>query len=111
MSDDGTGLGLRIPSVLISKKDGDILKEFLLQKIDGDGKESPVQATAYFEMNNPDNEVDVKVWYTSNDPRSLLFVRDIGQYVMRADKSKRGIDFEPKFVHWSCPSCDSDFKR
>tara|TARA_B110000285_G_C15076030_1_gene590799 strand:+ start:407 stop:625 length:219 start_codon:yes stop_codon:yes gene_type:complete len=29
MSDDGTGLGLRIPSVLISKKDGEILKEFL----------------------------------------------------------------------------------
>lgn len=29
MSDDGTGLGLRIPSVLISKNDGDILKDYL----------------------------------------------------------------------------------
>jgi len=29
MSDDGTGAGIRIPSMLISKKDGQILKNFL----------------------------------------------------------------------------------
>jgi hypothetical protein len=29
MSDDGTGTGIRIPSMLISKKDGQILKDFL----------------------------------------------------------------------------------
>lgn len=29
MSDDGTGAGIRIPSMLISKKDGKILKDFL----------------------------------------------------------------------------------
>lgn len=29
MSDDGTGAGIRIPSMLISKQDGDILMEFL----------------------------------------------------------------------------------
>ena len=29
MSDDGSGMGISIPSFLISKKDGDILKEFL----------------------------------------------------------------------------------
>lgn len=30
MSDDGTGAGIRIPSMLISKKDGKILKDFLM---------------------------------------------------------------------------------
>jgi len=30
MSDDGTGTGIRIPSMLISQKDGKILKDFLL---------------------------------------------------------------------------------
>ena len=30
MSDDGTGAGIRIPSMLIGKKDGDVLKNFLL---------------------------------------------------------------------------------
>jgi hypothetical protein len=29
MSDDGTGAGIRIPSVLISKKDGDKLVDFI----------------------------------------------------------------------------------
>jgi hypothetical protein len=29
MSDDGTGAGITIPAMLISKKDGDILKKFL----------------------------------------------------------------------------------
>ena len=52
-----------------------------------------------FEMNNPDNSVDVKVWYTSNDEKSLLFVKDLGRYVQQADRTERGIDFEPKFVH------------
>lgn len=31
MSDDGTGTGIRIPSMLISKRDGQILKDFLLK--------------------------------------------------------------------------------
>lgn len=30
MSDDRTGAGIRIPSMLISKKDGKILKDFLM---------------------------------------------------------------------------------
>lgn len=30
MSDDGTGTGIRIPSMLISQKDGKILKDFLM---------------------------------------------------------------------------------
>jgi len=29
MSDDGTGTGIRIPSMLISQHDGEILKEYL----------------------------------------------------------------------------------
>lgn len=31
MSDDGTGTGIRIPAMLIGKKDGKILKDFLLK--------------------------------------------------------------------------------
>jgi hypothetical protein len=62
-------------------------------------------------MSNPDNSVDVKFWYTTNDDRSLQFVKDMGRYIMQVDRAERGIEFEPKFVHWSCPHCDSDFKR
>jgi hypothetical protein len=31
MSDDGTGTGIRIPSMLIGKKEGQILKDFLMK--------------------------------------------------------------------------------
>mgnify|MGYP000863899878 CR=1 FL=1 len=109
MSDDGTGQGLRIPSMIISMKDGQLLKDFLSTA--STDEISKVQLTAQFEMANPDNSVDVKFWYTTNDDKSLQFVKDMGKYIMAADKSERGIDFEPKFVHWSCPFCDSDFKR
>jgi len=30
MSDDGTGAGLRIPAMLIGKRDGQILKDYLM---------------------------------------------------------------------------------
>jgi hypothetical protein len=32
-------------------------------------------------MANPDNTVDVKFWYTTNDDKSLLFVKDMGKYI------------------------------
>lgn len=32
MSDDGTGTGIRIPAMLIGKKEGQILKDFLLKQ-------------------------------------------------------------------------------
>lgn len=31
MSDDGTGAGIQIPAMLISKSDGEILKRFILE--------------------------------------------------------------------------------
>jgi hypothetical protein len=32
MSDDGTGTGIRIPAMIIGKKDGQILKDFLTKE-------------------------------------------------------------------------------
>lgn len=63
MSDDGTGSGIRIPSMIISKKDGEILKAFLTQK----DKELTEKAalTAEFVMENPDNTVEWQFFYTS----------------------------------------------
>ena len=31
MSDDGTGAGLRIPAMMVGKKDGEILKDYFLR--------------------------------------------------------------------------------
>jgi hypothetical protein len=62
-------------------------------------------------MSHPDDSVDVDFWYTSNDDHSLVFVRDMAEFVLPLAGSKSGINLRPKFVHWSCPHCDSEFKR
>ena len=55
-----------------------------------------------------DNTVKVDLWYTSSDDRSLDFIRNIAEYL---EPIIDQVIFEPKFVSWSCPNCDSDYKR
>ena len=73
MSDDGTGSGIRIPSMIISKKDGQLLKDFLLR---GE-KELTYKASlsAEFVVNNPTNRVHWNLWYTSSNDRGLDFIK------------------------------------
>ena len=56
--------------MLITKKDGQILKEELLK-----GKDK-IALMATFEMERPDNRVEYDFWYTSSDDRALDFLRD-----------------------------------
>jgi hypothetical protein len=104
LSDDGTGAGIRIPAMLISKKDGDALVNYLL------GTNDPETAlTAEFLMDvHDDNSVDATLWYSSSDDRSLDFVKNVAEFIEPIIKT---VNFMPKFVTWSCPHCDSDSKR
>ena len=61
-------------------------------------------------------KVKLQMWYTSDDDRSLDFIKDLGEYVRpMVDGSlisaTHSLEFVPKFVHYACPHCDSDFKR
>lgn len=62
-------------------------------------------------MTHPDDSVEVEFWFTSNDDRSLIFVKDMAEFIIPLSKSDSGINLTPKFVHWSCPHCDSKFKK
>lgn len=57
MADDGSGISIHIPSFLISKKDGDLLKETM--------KNEKVYAKGDIEMAHPDNRVEYELWYSS----------------------------------------------
>ena len=70
MVDDGQGNGIRIPSMLITEKEGTILKNELLDK------KTRIALMATFEMDRPDNRVEYDFWYTSSDDRALDFLRD-----------------------------------
>jgi len=77
MSDDGTGNGIRIPSMLISKSDGEKLINWLEYANKTDYSALVVMAT--FEMDkNENNDVKIDFWMTSSSNRALDFLEDFG---------------------------------
>jgi hypothetical protein len=74
MSDDGTGAGIRTPSMLISKKDGTKLIEYL-ESVNA-SKLAEVSIMAKFEMGRPDNRVEYDIWYSVTDQKMLDFLLD-----------------------------------
>lgn len=74
MSDDGSGAGIRMPSMLISKKDGDELIDFL-EKATYKQLEQ-VAILANFDMSRPDNRVEYDLWYSASDQNILDFISD-----------------------------------
>lgn len=75
MIDDGTAGNIYIPSVLISKSNGEVLKNYVLshQTI-----KTRVQIT--FEMPNPDNRVEYEIWMSSENTELREFLSDFSQY-------------------------------
>lgn len=74
MSDDGTGGGIRIPSMLISKNDGDIILEWYRKAKSSDKANLVVMAE--FKMPATDNNVNMDLWMTSSSNRALDFIED-----------------------------------
>lgn len=105
MSDDGSGAGIRIPSMIISKADGDKLLDFLKQ---ADKDElNQIKVMAQFEMTRPDNRVEYDIWYTSSNDVALDFIHDFRKIDKRFGES---VLMTPRFVFWSCFDCDNEFK-
>jgi hypothetical protein len=104
MSDDGSGNGISIPSMLISKKDGEELLDFLKTASDEELNQTALMAT--FSINSPDNRVEYDIWYSSSNDRALDFITDFEAH----DKSL-GTDvlMTPHFVFWKCPFCDPNY--
>lgn len=107
MSDDGSGAGIRIPAMLISKNDGLKIFEWMDHSSPWGLERASLKAsflTEFFE----DGEILVEYWYTSGDDKSLDFVRDLSKYV---EKIADIVKFTPRFVTWACPDCDDSFKK
>lgn len=50
-----------------------------------------------------DNEVNVELWYTASDDKSLDFIRNFRDFVQPI---LGNIKFYPRPVTWSCPNCE-----
>lgn len=66
MSDDGTGAGIRIPSVLVNKKSGKVLLEYIKQNPQED-----IKIMVSFVMPKKQDVVDIKIWYSPSDRKSM----------------------------------------
>jgi hypothetical protein len=107
LSDDGTGQGIRIPAMLISKDEGERLKEFLRNADEEQRKKTSLTAEFKVEVRD-DNEVNVELWYTASDDKSLDFIRSFKEFVRPILGE---INFYPRPVTWSCPHCEQSWKN
>ena len=107
MSDDGTGAGIRIPSMLISKSDGEILKNFLIHSPKSLTEKASLSAE--FLILHPDDRPEFYFWYTSSNDKGLDFLKYFGEEM---ELFKEGeVYFAPKIVTYSCRQCDKEMKE
>ena len=74
MGDDGTGMGIRIPAMLIGKDSGKILKDFAVTS------DSKATLSAEFTINNPHDYSMMEFWYSSNNVLALDFIKEFDRY-------------------------------
>lgn len=104
MSDDGTGGGIRIPSMLIGQKDGNKLTRWFESASDKEKASVVMQAT--FVM--PEAEtIQLDYWMTSSSDRALDFIEDYKP--MQDTLGSDLVSFEPHYVFWECPNCDERY--
>lgn len=100
MVDDGTGNGIQIPTIMISKTDGEKLIEEYLKIV---GNSGYIKLKTTFEINRPDDRVEYDIWFSSSNDRGLDFIRDFMPYHNRlGDK----VQMTPRYFTWSCENCD-----
>jgi hypothetical protein len=105
MSDDGTGGGIRIPSMLISKTDGQILLDWMNKASPSDRQQLVVMAefVMAFEQGN---KVEYDLWMTSSSNRALDFIEDFKEFQKKLGEN---VIFTPHYVFWECVGCDKRY--
>ena len=101
MKDDGTGNAIRIPSMLISKKDGEELLELMRSSTDEELEQ--VAVIADFVMNKATDKVQFDFIYTSSSDKALDFLSDFADIDTHFGDI---LEMTPHFVLWKCPNCD-----
>lgn len=102
MGDDGTGTGIRVPSMLIGKEDGQRLKDFAMSS-EGDAG----TLSAEFTMPNIEDKVHVELWFSSNNVLALDFIKEFDKYMHELEGR---VEFEPRYVTWECTFCADEYK-
>lgn len=104
MSDDGTGAGLRIPSMLISHSDGAKLIDFMntasVEELQA------VNVIASFDSIDTSSVVRYDLWYSSSSDDALDFLTNFAKIDEHLGEK---VILTPRFVFWECYGCDKSF--
>lgn len=110
MIDDGTGISIVIPTVIITKEFGAILKKAVIEA--EENNKDPTNTKQFvvllvnFEMDNPDDRVEYDIWYTSGDTTALNYINGMKAY---NDKLGASALMTPHIVLRTCSYCiDTD---
>jgi len=108
MGDDGTGGGIRIPSMLISQRDGQSILSWM-KKASKQDKENVVVMAEFVLETNEENKVDYEFWMTSGSDRALDFLEDWSVFHESLSLEGNKVTFTPHYVFWECEHCVADF--
>jgi len=105
MSDDGTGGGIRIPSMLIAKPDGTKLLDWFNNATAAE-KLQLVLMAEFVQATGADNKVSLDFWLTSSSNRALDFLEDFAKFHASFGDN---VKFTPHYVFWECVGCDQRY--
>jgi hypothetical protein len=75
MSDDGTGVNLFIPSLMIGQTDAQKIRN-TISDLKVEGRDYHVQVKLVFEIRHATNHVDLDMWMSSEVPVAQQFLTD-----------------------------------
>ena len=119
MADDGKGSSVYIPTFLIGKKDGDVIKEEIHQKREPKknryGKRQSLYQSIIIQANlrlgNKDKDkLHLDVWYGSIYEFALSDV-NLRDYSDMSELFKNDVIFQPRIMTKSCESCNEENKK
>jgi hypothetical protein len=92
MGDDGTGREIFIPSILISKEDGDILKKYLK-------KSQEIKIDLYFPVPETSGKVSFQIFFNSAHKQIYNLMSNYSE--LYYDELKDWVDFIPHYISHS----------
>ena len=80
MADDGRGMEVSIPSVLISKEDGDKLISYYRSNKGDNSKSKQIVLEMNFDIEHKNNTVNYTIWYTPDQESVYTLMNDLYYY-------------------------------
>ena len=100
MTDDGSGSDIKIPVVMISKNDGDILINYM-----SNNKNEKVIVEIFFNNKKISEKVDFKFFFSSSEKKAYDLINNLKQYI---NKFNDQVVFTPIYVVHPDPLYDKE---